>query len=206
MAYATISAVRDEGLTEAMADDDRVEALLAEAIEVVERYCRRSFIGNARTVHVGNGVASASLWLPDSIISITSVTERTTEEVIPDTEYAYNGMELYLDTLSPDFTGSHGSTWWPGGLRYEVVGSLGMSETPDDINRAIILFVLKKAATIMDEMGEISPEDSRILSEKIDKYSYQLDNSRKDCYSVTGIPAMDRILNRWKRPLLGRTG
>jgi len=201
MAYPTVADVRAEGLSADPPSDDRLAELIAEAVAIVEKYCNRKFIATSYDLVI-DGPANQYIWLPDTILSITTITERHSAKVVPATEYAFDGTRLYLDPYSPDFTGEVGSRWLTGRARYQIVCSLGMSETPADINRAIILYVLEKSLPMLGTDGEVAVESSRIISEKIDEYSYQLDSTEAS-YSRTGILAMDRILRRWKRPYMG---
>ena len=214
MPYATLQQVRDEGLTVSEASDSRVNALIAEATDTIDRITGQFFETRQITLEV-YGRKSKWLWLPVFAQNVTEVrfldrsNGQTTivnttayhvfERFFPDDRYNPR-LELLVDELIPPVQLSR----WANGAAYEVDADWGWVEsdgtTPDQITRACILLVVMWA-------GQLADPDVELSRRAADLEEIQV-QGRREKYggptsigTLTGSVEVDRILTAYRRPI-----
>ena len=204
--YATVTELRDEGVTEAQASDARLLRLIDEASRLIDRGTGWFFEPRPMTLLLdGRGTPSVELPVPPIHLDQLMV----------------GGGALSLDPESlvvvgapvqPGFDGPRltlrGGCFPKGYANIEARGLWGYTEddgsaegrTPLEIRRATILLVLRTLPLMgdTDAAGE-ARNRWRILEERTRDQSYKLDRVSRSGV-LTGDPEVDEILVRYRRP------
>jgi hypothetical protein len=225
--YASVSDLRDEGITTADASDARLQRLIALASRYVERVTGRFFEPRAQTLRI-DGAGGRVLALGHPIIGIDAVLIDSNPfspgdlAVDPDLFRVYNrhltqGMLLPDDRDHPRLELVHeedvhlglGRLLWPRGQQnVEVRGVFGYTEpdgsptgrTPELIRHATKLLVMRELPRLGDaDRREDAQRRWRLTSERTRDQSYTLEALRLHG-EFTGDPEIDNILVAFVRP------
>jgi len=202
--YATVTELRNEGVTEAQASDARLERLIDEASRLIDRATGWFFEPRPMTLLLdGRGTPSVEPPVPPI---------RLDQVLVGGTELASEDYVLIGVPVQPGFDAprlSLRSGRFPKGYaNIEARGLWGYTEddgsaegrTPLEIRRATILLVLRTRPRMgdIDAAGE-ARNRWRILEERTRDQSYKLDRVRQSG-ALTGDPEVDEILVRYRRP------
>jgi hypothetical protein len=214
--YATIQDCRDEGITTPQASDSRLTSLLASAVEFIDSVTQQWFEPRTKTLTLdGPGTDTLLLYVP--ILSITSVTLDGAALSLSDLAI-YNGPD---DRGNPKIVRKAG---W-GGRRVWA----GLDAGPPQRGRRRLLRLLRGRRGL-DAGGDPRGDDpargagprppggrrgagraaaGEIFMETTDGHSYQLGGALAGTAGawrrngLTGDPAIDTILMRYRRPAWG---
>lgn len=203
MAYATLTDVRNEGLTESDASDSRVNALLSEASDTIDELTGQSFseVTETRTI-IGRG--SRMLWLPVPVSAVTEVRHvdmaTAAETILPASSYYVHARPQ--DAKNPRIESLGGT--WANGATYEVDGTWGRVDadgnTPADITRATVMLVIHWAGGLMDPDANAFRRQADLRSISVRGRSESYGGSPTEG-TLTGVPDADRILARYRAPI-----
>lgn len=198
--YVELSDIRDEGVTTEEAEDTRVESLIDMAEQYFEKMTGQHFYEKTMTMTLYSR-DSKRLFLPVHIITCDSI---TIEGETIDPEY-YEVYNRYMpdDRENPkivfDFKIKEGH-------KVEIDGSFGYVQedktTPEPVKYAIKKLVIHEVPILTDTDGQEAKKRGRIISEKNDKYEYELSelNLRED---LTGDPEIDTRIINYQAPIGG---
>ncbi len=227
MSYATLAQARLAGITTAvygndLASDERLQALLNDASEYIDRYTGWWFEPRTKTLTF-DGDGCECLWLPAPIVSLTSVSiSGTTLDLASVLQYgtAASGQELRAARLAR-VGSSIGlypvsvSTTWPRGRRnITVVGSFGYvkedgTSPPTEIRDVCIRLALRSLRPIADPIGAAERRATSVYRETTDNHSYELAGGMPGAAGswrqggLQGDPEIDTALARHRRPSRG---
>jgi hypothetical protein len=203
--YATVAELRAEGVTEAQADDARLEALLDAATSEIDRLTGWFFEPRGATLTL-DGRGTPSLELPVPPIRLDRV-RAGGGEISTDPEHLIVvGAPVGPGFDAPRLTRRFGR--FPRGAGNVVVeGLFGYTEpdgtperrTPPSIRRACILLVLRWLHPLAGDGGFDARNRWRIIEERTRDQSYKLDRPGSS-RGPTGDPELDAILLRYRRP------
>lgn len=204
MPYATLAEVRAEGLTVAEASDPRVEALIAEASDLIDRACGWWFEPRTLSFTV-SGRGARSLELPVPPILITEL--RIHDEIVPLDEFAVTGSPA----AGPRRTVRLVSRRFPEGVdNIEFSGSFGYvfpgSSTPAAIRRACIMLTVLLAPKLAsgDSEAVLARARGLVIEERTRdqsiRYADPTQSGAKDRENLTGFADVDAILRHYRRP------
>jgi len=224
----TLAEVRATGLTDAMADDDAVEAAIALASEYVERVCGVPFSPQTITTSAPllfDGTGHDTLWLDIPILTISEVGEQDAEG--NQTAYTASTYAVYNrrppvgnDRRNPKIVRRY--TYFPEGRQnIYVAGTFGWCDPAPDPNdedvppaqierapalvrRAVILLVVNDYAwTLTDAYRQGERLRRWIKMEVTEGHSYTLSDLALSS-GPSGIREVDQILRAHARPLAVR--
>ncbi len=211
--YCTVQQVRDEGVTEAVASDARIEALAANATMQIDTYCRWWFDPRLLTLRLhGNG--RQVLPLPAPALRVDAVDDYG--ETVDPADLQHLGAEPWPAGLPYDpegpalgYTEAGGYSWTPGRQTVTVVGVFGRTEAdgsalgrvPLEIQRACALMVVRAIDPAVERLG--APDASRLISLRTRSQSAAWAALRASEAPLTGIPEIDDVLLRYRRPMEG---
>jgi hypothetical protein len=191
--YATVADLRAEGVTEAMAPDVRLLALIDEAGRAIDRVTGWFFEPRAATL-VLDGRGAPSLEPPVPPIRLDRLEIGRMAVALPDEVVVVGApvgpgfdaprITLRSERLFPRATGN-----------VEAEG-----RTPLEIRRACMLFVLRLLHPLAGAASTDARNRWRIIEERTRDQSYRLDGV-KEVGPFTGDPELDSILARYRRPL-----
>lgn len=198
MAYCTVQEMRDEGITEAQADNARITMLIALATGYIELITRRWFEPRTLTLKL-DGQGHDTIWLPAPILEITAVK-------VDGTAARDSDLTVY-DRLMPDDRGNpkivYSEGFHKGKQNVEISGSFGYTEangsTPALIRQAAKKLVIRELPKLTDEVSQEDRRRARIISETTDKHSYTL-SQLASSGEWTGDPEIDNALYYYKAP------
>jgi len=205
MAYTTIAAVRAEGITDDIADDNAVTAAITLCCALIDRYCRQWF--EARTVSsmLLDGSGTPVLFLPLPVITITDLKTNNASQTLDPIHYrVYNNRTFLRDDRknpklvldfnsgqSPDLFTSFpmdSRVFMLGAQNQEVSGDFGFVEsdltTPLPIQQAALMWVLEKilcppasdAAFQAAAAGvSLAEADLQVVEERTDDHTIKYD-------------------------------
>ncbi|MBN2527641.1 MAG: hypothetical protein JXR76_14705 [Deltaproteobacteria bacterium] len=204
--YAVVSDMRSEGITEALASDERLTALLEEACRVIDRVCGWYFEPRADSYRLdGHGTPSIEPPVPpirvDSItvhgISIP-VDENHLHVVGSPVQPGFNAPLLALKTGI--FPYGSGAVNVDGLWGYTEPDGTTTGRTPLNIRRACMLLVLRWITPAGDvESSHDARNRWRIIEERTRDQSYKLDKPASQI-NLTGDPEIDALLADYRRP------
>lgn len=196
MSYCTVEDLRAEGVSEEDYNDERLENLIADSCEFIDRITGQWFELRTKSIRL-DGRGGQNLVLPVFLFDAYSV--KVNHEEIDD-YVLYNRME---DRPYPKIFRCAG---WPRGLlNVEVFGQWGYVEedgfTPPAIRRAAMKLALYHFPALTDpEALEENAIRGLLTSETTDGHSYSLSGGAiAEAYSdaITGDTEIDRILKRY---------
>lgn len=204
--YATVADLRAEGVTEAMASDARLLALIDEAGRAIDRVTGWFFEPRAATL-VLDGRGAPSLEPPVPPIRLERLEIGRMEVELPD-EVVVVGAPVGPGFDAPRITLRSHRVFPRGTGNVEAEGLWGYTEpdgtaegrTPLEIRRACMLLVLRLLHPLAGAASTDARNRWRIIEERTRDQSYRLDGV-KDAGPFTGDPELDAILARYRRPL-----
>lgn len=207
MGYATVADMRGEGVTEAMASDARLCALIEEASRVVDHHAGWFFDARQQTFHLdGRGTPTVEPPIPPIALSRLAV-GGSDLSLHPD-DLLVVGSPVAPDFHAPRITLRHGRRFPKGSGNVEVEGLCGYTEpdgtphgrTPLEIRRATMLLVLRLLPPLGDvETASDARSRWRIIEERTRDQSYKLAPDSRAA-PLSGDPEVDAILARYRRP------
>jgi len=195
MLYTTIEELRTEGITEAMANDDKCSKIIGLACKYIDMSTGRWFELKDKTIKL-NGNDSNIIHLPEFPYSVASV--KVNGDILSPSEY------VVYNRFIPD------DRWYPkivfnyfvkkGFQNIVITGQFGFVEEdgsiPVEINKVCKMLCLNELDPLIEKKE--NAERKRIISEKTDDHSYTLNN-----LIVTGILTgdneIDGILQYYRR-------
>lgn len=138
MAYTTIAAVRDEGITVSMASDAKITTYINRWEPVLERMCGQWFESRAATVTF-DGDGSDTFFSEVPIISVTSLKLDDNATALNPDYYsvANNRTDFPDDRRNPMIALKEGYRFALGRRNHEIVGTWGFTEADDSAPQAI---------------------------------------------------------------------
>jgi hypothetical protein len=198
--------MRDEGVTEHQASDDRLLALLSEASGIIDRICGWFFESRQlRYLLDGRGTPSIEPPAPPIRIGLIKIDGATF--AIDDSNLFVIGAPVSNGFDAPRLT-LRGAIFSRGEGNVVVDGLWGYTEdngtpegqTPLAIRRACMLLVLRWLPQLGDQDASNDARLRwRIIEEKTRDQSYKLDRPGSD-FSLTGDPEIDALLLPYRRP------
>ncbi len=205
--YATVADLRHEGVTQAMASDERLAGLIDEASRAIDRITGWFFEPREMTLRL-DGRGAPTIEPPVPPIALYLLTEDGEEVSLSPDNLIVIGSPVQAGFYSPRLTRCNGSIFPMGKGNVLATGHWGYTEedgsplgrTPLGIRRACMMLVMRHLPLLGDEDGISEVRNRwRILEEKTRDQSYKLD--RLNAYSdTTGDPEVDRVLLQYRRP------
>lgn len=205
--YASVADLRDEGVSEAQASDDRLLALIEEASRAIDSFTGWFFEPRSLTQRLdGRGTPSIEPPVPPIELSSASVSGSAIS-VAPE-DLVIFGAPIRPGFDAPRITRTRGRVFPKGPGNVEAAGIWGYTEddgsahgrTPLEIRRACMLLVLRWLSPLANDDAE-ARNRWRILEERTRDQSYKLDRVASGiAASFTGDPDIDGILARYRRP------
>ena len=204
--YATVADLREEGITEAMAPDDRLASLIEEAGSTIDRITGWFFEPRVGTF-VLDGRGNPTIEPPVPPIRLDRLAVGDTDLSLSPGDPVVVGAPVNPGFDSPRLTlrGCRSFPFGRGNVTAE--GLWGFTEpdgtpegrTPLEIRRACMLLVLRLLHPLSGESSADARNRWRILEERTRDQSYRLDGV-KDTGPFTGDPEIDGVLLRYRRP------
>ncbi len=205
--YATITDLRDEGVTESQASDARLTALIDEASRAIDRITGWFFEPRSITLRM-DGRDSPSIEPQVPPIELSLLTIDGEEISLDPNDLIIIGAPVQLGFCSPRLTLCNECVFPKGNGNVLATGIWGYTEedgspygrTPLGIRRACMLLVMRNLPLLGNEDEAADARNRwRVIEEKTRDQSYKLD--RLAAYSeYTGDPEIDRILMQYRRP------
>jgi hypothetical protein len=204
--YATVADLRAEGVTVAMAADDRLRALIDEAGGLIDRITGWFFEPRTATLRL-DGRGTPSLEPPVPPIRLDRLAIYDHDVALPE------AVDVIGAPVGPGFEAPRlvlrGGRCFPRGTANVVAaGRWGFTEpdgtaegrTPLEIRRACILLVLRNIDPLAGTASSDARNRWRLLEERTRDQSYRLAELRVG-NPLTGDPEADAILARYRRPV-----
>lgn len=205
--YATVTDLRAEGVTEAQATDERLLALIDEASRLIDRVTGWFFEPRDVT-YVLDGRGTPSVEPPAPPLRLDSLSVEGSPLPIDSNNLLIVGAPIQTGFDAPRLSLRHGRTFPKGIGNIEAEGRWGYTEddgtlegrTPLEIRRACMMLVMSRLPLLgdADAMDE-ARNRWRIIEERTRDQSYKLDRPGTTT-TLTGDPAVDEILFRFRRP------
>lgn len=204
--YATVADLRSEGVTEAMATDARLEALVDEAGCNIDRITGWCFEPRSSTYGL-DGRGTSTLELPVPLIYLEHVAINGVVFPLKEEDLLVIGSPVQPGVDVPRLVLVNGWIFPRGVANVAVTGLWGCTEpdgsttgrTPLEIRRVCMLLVLRALHPLAGQDSADARNRWRILEERTRDQSYRLD-SLKSKGPFTGDPEIDDILLRYRRP------
>lgn len=208
MAYARIATLRDEGVTEAQASDERLARLLDEATAFIDHATGWFFAPKTLTLHLG-GRGQRTILLPYPPIALDAVVDGG--KSVPLEDLVIEGSPVRSPFVGPSvtkrygvFSGGVGGVLLRGRWGYTEEDGTSEGRTPLAIERAAIALVIRwlPRATQLDEQRQTRMQ-WRIVEERTRDQSYKLAPMSAAAAvpaTCSGDPEVDEILRRYRRP------
>jgi hypothetical protein len=204
--YAVVQDLRAEGVTPAMASDARLESLIREATQAIDRMTGWYFEPRHLTYGL-SGRGSATLELPVPLLYLERVAVNGNVVSLQDEDVLVFGRSTLPGDLIPQLTLDNGWIFPKGAHNVAVTGLWGVTEadgselggTPLEIRRACMLLVLRSLPLLSGQDSADARNRWRILEERTRDQSYRLE-SLKNKAPLSGDPEVDDILLRYRRP------
>jgi hypothetical protein len=201
--YATVADLRAEGVTAAMAADDRLASLIEEAGKTIDRMTGWFFEPRAMTLAL-DGRGSPTIEPPVPVIRLDRLAIAGGEVALSDV--VVMGAPVAPGFDSPRLTLADGRCFPCGRGNVVAEGLWGFTEpdgtpvgrTPLEIRRACMLLVLRLLHPLAGEASADARNRWRILEERTRDQSYRLDGI-KDTGPFTGDFEIDSIILRYRR-------
>jgi len=216
--YCSVADLRAEGVTVALASDERLEELIDEATREIDGWTRWWFDVQARTLAI-DGSGHGTLILPAPVIRLDGVTissdEGTTELDVDDIvidgpapvrePYSGPGPALRYTGELPDSWAT--ATFAAGVANVAVEGLFGRTEydgtvqgrVPRSIRRACMLLAMKRVIPLVED--DDSRRSHRIKTMKTTSQSVTFADVNPASAPFSGDPEIDQILMRLAKPM-----
>jgi len=205
--YATVADLRAEGVTVAMASDDRLASLIEEAGSTIDRITGWFFEPRAQTFAL-DGRGNPSIEPPVPPIRLDRLAVGGTDLSLSVDDLLVVGAPVQPSFDAPRLTLRGCRTFPCGRGNVTAEGLWGFTEpdgtpegrTPLEIRRACMLLVLRSLPLLADDDSSGEARSRwRIIEERTRDQSYRLDPDSRTA-SFTGDPEVDSILARYRRP------
>ena len=204
--YTTVADLRAEGITVAMAADDRLRTLVDEASGLIDRVTGWFFDPRAATFHL-DGRGTHSLEPPVPPIRLDRLTIDHHDVVLPDAVHVV-GAPVGPGFDAPRITLRRWHRFPRGTANVTAEGLWGFTEpdatpegrTPREICRACIMLVLRGIDPLAGSASSDARNRWRVLEERTRDQSYRL-AGLGTTNQLTGDPEIDTILARYRRPI-----
>lgn len=205
--YATVEALRAEGVRESEASDERLVLLLAEATAYIDRITGWYFEPR-RAAYVLDGRGAPSIELPVPPIQLDHVQVGSGGVLLLPSAMVVVGAPVLPGFGVPRITLRHGRTFPRGQGNVVATGVWGFTEddgtplgrTPPAIRRACMLLALRGLAPLNDEASQEARMRWRIIEERTREQSYRLEPIGTRTSTITGDPEVDILLRPYVRP------
>lgn len=206
--YASVADLRAEGVTAAEASDARLELLLDEASQLIDRVTGWFFEARSLTLQL-SGRGAPSLELPVPPIRLDRLLLGSVELSLDPSQLLVVGAPIQPGFDGPRVTRRHGRVFPRGHGNVVAEGLWGFTEqdgtptgrTPPAIRRATMLLVLRSMAPLADDASFEARSRWRIIEERTRDQSYRLDPSKTSAAaSLTGDPEVDALVGLYVRP------
>jgi hypothetical protein len=202
VAYIDVSDIRSEGVME-LIEDDRIETCITLAQSLIERLTGMFYEARSDYVLQLDGRDNNLLRLPVPPAATNAISTVTIDdEVLEDTDYRVimpqvpdgrlNSKIMRIGGVWPRGTGNVTLT---GTFGYVDVVSEGVYRTPDLIKELCKRITIWGLPEIADAEAQKS---SRIISEAIGNYRYQLSEAERNGYF--GDVRIDNLIAMFRRP------
>ena len=204
--YATALDLRNEGVTEAQASDERLTALIEEATQVIDRLTGWFFEPRQLTLTFdGRGTKTIEPPVPPIRLDLLFVDGVELSRAPNDLLVVGAPVEPWF--VAPRFTLLDGNVFSKGIGNVSAQGVWGYTEadgtpfgrTPLAIRRACMMLALRMIPSLTDDAAEETRNRWRIIEERTRDQSYKLDKPAAALH-FTGDPEIDDILLRYRRP------
>lgn len=204
--YATVGDLRAEGVTVAMAADDRLASLIEEAGRTIDRITGWFFEPRARTLAL-DGRGHPTIEPPVPPIRLDRLAVGDTDLSLSPDDLVVVGSPVNPGFDAPRLTLRRCRCFPRGRGNVTAEGLWGFTEpdgtaegcTPLEIRRACMLLVLRLLHPLAGEASADARNRWRILEERTRDQSYRLDGV-KETGPFTGDPELDGVLLRYRRP------
>jgi hypothetical protein len=205
--YATVEALRAEGVRESEGSDERLLSLLAEATASIDRFTGWYFEPR-RAAYVLDGRGTPTIELPVPPIQLDHVQVGSGGVLLPPSALVVVGAPVLPGFDVPRITRRHGLTFPRGQGNVVAAGLWGFTEddgtplgrTPPAIRRACMLLALRGLAPLNDEASQEARMRWRIVEERTREQSYRLEPIGTRATALTGEPEIDALLRPYIRP------
>lgn len=209
MSYALLADVRAEGVPDDYTDA-RINDRIALATEYIHKRCGMYFEETDATLSF-DGSGTGTLLLPMPLLSIDSITVSDTELTANDLTYVQNlsGNQPGDDQRrNPRLRWKGGRLWATGERNVEIEGSWGYVEgtsgsytTPRAIRDLVIRLVILDLDLLADTAAQQEQRDARFgIRHAVHNRSVDLSDLAVSG-GATGIPDIDNVLARFRRPM-----
>lgn len=204
--YASLSDLREEGVTPTMASDKRLTALLVEASAFIDHVTGWFFEPRLMVVRM-DGRGSAQIEPPYPPIRLDELLISGTACPVDEDYLAVRGAPVEPGFDAPRLVLLHGV--FPKGTDNIVgKGLWGYTEpnatpsggTPASIRRAAMLLVLRWLPKLGDADAMAAKSQWRVIQEKTRDQSYRLAEPTEVASVFTTDPEIDLLLARYRRP------
>jgi len=204
--YATVADLRAEGVTVAMAADDRLASLIEEAGRTIDRITGWFFEPRARTLAL-DGRGHPTIEPPVPPIRLDRLAVGDADLSLSPDDLVVVGSPVNPGFDAPRLTLRRCRSFPRGQGNVTAEGLWGFTEpdgtaegrTPLEIRRACMLLVLRLLHPLAGEASTDARNRWRILEERTRDQSYRLDGV-KETGPFTGAPELDGVLLRYRRP------
>ena len=203
--YVTVADMRAEGVIEAQASDERLQALITEASQIIDTATGWFFAPREYSYQL-DGRGTPTLDLPVPLIRLDSLAVHGHE--VPQSALLTSGAPVQPGFDGPYITFRHGRRFPRGRKNVAISGLWGYTEhdgsptgrTPLEIRRACMMLIMRLLPPLADtDATEDARNRWRVIEERTRDQSYKLDRAAPGPF--TGDPDTDRILLRYRRPL-----
>jgi len=205
--YASVTDLRDEGVTPTMASDERLTALLVEASAFIDHVTGWFFEPRLMVVRM-DGRGMPSIEPPYPPIRLDELLVAGTVYPLDDDFLTVRGAPVPPGFVAPRLTLTYGVFTW-GYDNIVATGLWGYTEfngtpyggTPPAIRRAAMLLVLRWLSKLGDAEASAAKSQWRILEEKTRDQSYRLAAPAVVASTFTTDPEIDLLLARFRKPI-----
>lgn len=197
--YTTLEKIRAKGYSDTDYPDPDVDESIALACSAIDRICGYPFDSRTETrPYDGSGTTLLVLDIP--IVSITKVEIRTGPGSF--TPYDMSNFAVYTDDkyprikiINPGYSIVGLSEFPQEPQSVKLTGTFGYSQTPLEIQRAALLLAI---ALLTEDVDPADRLKQFKIEEETEDHRYKLSEAMVESRQ-TGIPAVDRILKRYRR-------
>ncbi len=205
--YASLADMRSEGVTPAMASDERLTALLTEASAFVDHVTGWFFEPRTMVLRM-DGRGTPSLEPPVPPIRVDELQIDGVAASLAQDDIVIRGAPVSPGFDAPRFTLVR-SAFPKGTDNIVVTGLWGYTEpdgtptgaTPPAIRRAVMLLVMRWLPLLGDAEAAAAKSQWRILEERTRDQSYRLSPLSSVGVTFTSDPEIDLLLARYRKPI-----
>jgi hypothetical protein len=208
MPYASLAKMRSEGVTPAMASDERLTALLTEASAFVDHVTGWFFEPRTMALRM-DGRGTPSVEPPFPPIRVDELLIGCVAASLAEDDIVIRGAPVLPGFDAPRFTLLRGCTFPKGSDNVVASGVWGYTEpdgtalgrTPVAIRRAAMLLVMRWLPLLGDAEAAAAKSQWRILEERTRDQSYRLSPLSGVAVTFTSDPEIDLLLARYRKPI-----